>query len=315
MSALPMLQTSRCIALCALLFVSIDSLCLAESEPLFYIYHGQPKALTLDSAHVAVRVQSSVTNSHTSLGLVAHGFTDADVVAQPVPGWMILNAQKALVTSRTRHLQVSADEETADHSLNTSLLNSGDPTIEFVSPVFRDEAGDPIILTPTVLIGFQEDFSGVRQSQLLAAVPEGAEQQKVEFPQLHTQRWQLHSHDGFAALDRANSLAQTSGVAYAELDMIVTSHANLVPTDPLFAQSWGLRNTGQSRGQVGFDMEATSAWDITTGSSSVIVLILDVGVQQDHPDINQVTGRDFTSDAPDRKSRRVGKECRSRWSP
>src|SRR5258708_30548061 len=45
-------------------------------------------------------------------------------------------------------------------------------------------------------------------------------------------------------------------------------------------------------------MKATSAWDITLGSPLVIVLVLDVGVQQDHPDINQVTGKDFTTDAP-----------------
>jgi hypothetical protein len=301
MSALPMLQTSRCIALCALLFASFGSLCSGETEPLFYIYHGQPKALTLDSTQIAVRVNSSGASSHTSAvpnSLATRGFSDADVVAQPVPGWMILNARNVLTTSGTRGLLASSAEASSVHALITSLLASGDSTIEFVSPVFRDKAGDPIILTPTLLIGFQKDFSAARQSQLLAAVPEGAEPQKVEFPQPHTQRWQLHSHDGFVALNRANSLAQSPGVAYAELDMIVTGHADLIPTDPLFAQSWGLRNTGQSSGQVGFDMEATSAWDIITGSSSVIVLILDVGVQQDHPDINQVTGQDFTSDAP-----------------
>src|ERR1700676_1452697 len=79
--------------------------------------------------------------------------------------------------------------------------------------------------------------------------------------------------------------------------MIATGQANLVPTDPSFTSSWGLRNTGQSGGQAGFDMKATAAWDVTLGSPSVIVLILDVGIQQDHPDINQIVGQDFTSDA------------------
>jgi subtilisin family serine protease len=296
-----MLKASRCFALSALIFVSLGSLGVAGTEPLFYIYHGQPKALTLDSASIAVHVNPTVANSHAGaipMTLATQGFSDADIVAQPVPGWMILNARNALSRSRASGLlAASAEDASSVHAVISTLLASGDPTIEFVSPVFRDDAGDPIILTPTVLIGFQKDFSDARQSQLRVAEPEGAEQQKVEFPQPQTQRWQLHSRDGFAALDRANTLAQTQGVAYAELDMIVTGHADLIPTDPLFAQSWGLNNTGQSGGQAGFDLDATSAWDITTGSSSVIVLILDTGVQQNHPDINQVTGKDFTSDA------------------
>jgi hypothetical protein len=98
-------------------------------------------------------------------------------------------------------------------------------------------------------------------------------------------------------LARANALAQTQGVAYAEPDMMVTWHADLLPSDPGFSDSWGLRNIGQSGGQVGFDLKATSAWDTTVGSASVIVLVLDDGVQQNHPDINQIPGKDFTSDA------------------
>src|ERR1039457_2180607 len=196
MSALPMLQTSRCIALCALVFVSLDSLCSAGTEPLFYIYHGQPKALTLDSARIAVRVNPSVANPHASAvpsSLATRGFSDADVVAQPVPGWMILNAQNALTTSRTRGLLASSAEDASSvHALITSLLNSGDSTIEFVSPVFRDEAGDPIILTPTLLIGFQKDFSAARQSQLLAAVPEGVgiDAQRKNLSENRSTKWE-----------------------------------------------------------------------------------------------------------------------------
>src|ERR1017187_6617349 len=128
MSALPMLQTSRCIALCALVFVSLDSLCSAGTEPLFYIYHGQPKVLTLDSSRIAVRVNPSVANSHANAvpkSLATQGFSDADVVAQPVPGWMILNAQNALTASRPRNLRTSAADASSVHTLITSLLDSG----------------------------------------------------------------------------------------------------------------------------------------------------------------------------------------------
>src|SRR2546429_5461906 len=42
------------------------------------------------------------------------------------------------------------------------------------------------------------------------------------------------------------------------------------------------------------------AWDLTTGSTNVLVAIVDDGTRFDHPRSEE---------------RRVGKECRSRWSP
>jgi subtilisin family serine protease len=306
--ALRMFDPSR---LFALVFASVTFLghgalfAQADPEPLYYIYHGQPKALMLDSERIAVRVTSSPSIPRSSAALpsslASRGFNQSDVVATAGAGWMILNARSVLPASRAASSTTTAASFQANassvHNLLTSLLNNGDPSIEFVSPVFRDSGGDPIILTPTILIGFEQDVAAQQRANLRASVSEGAQVQKIEFPQPNDERWKIQSRDGFAALARANALANTPGVAYAEPDMIVTGHANLIPTDPSFGQSWGLQNTGQSGGQAGFDIKATSAWDITLGSPSVVVLILDVGVQQDHPDINQVTGKDFTTDA------------------
>jgi subtilisin family serine protease len=51
-----------------------------------------------------------------------------------------------------------------------------------------------------------------------------------------------------------------------------------IPNDPLFSEQWGLRNTGQSGGQSGFDIKATEAWDYWQGSSNTIVAILEDGI-------------------------------------
>jgi subtilisin family serine protease len=60
-----------------------------------------------------------------------------------------------------------------------------------------------------------------------------------------------------------------------------------VPNDPRFASGdlWGLHNTGQSGGKADADIDAPEAWDISTGSSSVVVAVIDTGVQIDHPDL------------------------------
>jgi len=62
-----------------------------------------------------------------------------------------------------------------------------------------------------------------------------------------------------------------------------------LPNDPGFTSQWGLRNTGQTIGGLaltsGVDIDAAEAWDETTGSSSVVVVVADSGVQYDHPDL------------------------------
>ena len=72
-------------------------------------------------------------------------------------------------------------------------------------------------------------------------------------------------------------------VAYAEPNFIY--HTQLEPNDPLYGQLWGLKNTGQSGGTPGADIDAELAWDITTGSDQVIVAVIDTGIDYNHPDL------------------------------
>ena len=72
-------------------------------------------------------------------------------------------------------------------------------------------------------------------------------------------------------------------VEFIEPDYVV--RADAVPNDPLFPLQWSLRNTGQQGGIVGADIDAVGAWDQVTGSSQVIVAIIDSGVDWHHPDL------------------------------
>ena len=83
-----------------------------------------------------------------------------------------------------------------------------------------------------------------------------------------------------------------------------------VPNDPLHSIHWGHRNTGQMLdycwgcgghpngspvGTPGFDCSAEAAWDAPQayGSASVVIAIIDTGVQAGHPDLLQVAGFDY----------------------
>jgi subtilisin family serine protease len=87
-----------------------------------------------------------------------------------------------------------------------------------------------------------------------------------------------------AALERYR---HNPAVEYAEPNYIYQLAA--IPNDTLFTSLWGLRNTGQNvSGTVGtadVDIDAPEAWDITTGSSNVIIGVIDTGIAYDHPDL------------------------------
>ena len=72
-------------------------------------------------------------------------------------------------------------------------------------------------------------------------------------------------------------------VAYAEPNHPVYVQGE--PNDPLFDDLWGLHNTGQTGGAPGADIGAVEAWEHTTGSSEIIVAIIDTGVDYTHEDL------------------------------
>lgn len=95
-------------------------------------------------------------------------------------------------------------------------------------------------------------------------------------------------------LDRIQTLRATGLFAYVEPDYIVRTMA--VPNDSAFNDGtlWGLRNNGQGGGRVGADINAEPAWDITTGSSNVIVAVIDTGIRYTHQDLIGNMWRDPT---------------------
>lgn len=72
-------------------------------------------------------------------------------------------------------------------------------------------------------------------------------------------------------------------VEYIEPNYLV--QADSLPVDPRFPEMYGLRNTGQTGGTPGADIDAELAWNITTGSTDVLVGVIDTGIDHNHPDL------------------------------
>lgn len=109
-------------------------------------------------------------------------------------------------------------------------------------------------------------------------------------PPSSTGRIVIELGEGAQALEAARTFTKRDDVEYAEPDVV--DHAALVPNDTRYAEQWAWPK-----------VKAPAAWDLETGTTTVLVGIIDSGISMsaagllDHPDLNDTTritlGTDF----------------------
>lgn len=79
------------------------------------------------------------------------------------------------------------------------------------------------------------------------------------------------------------ALSADPAVEYAQPNHLF--HVDVVPNDPSFTSLWAMKNTGQGGAFAGDDIDATLAWDLTTGDPEMKIGVIDSGVDYTHPDL------------------------------
>lgn len=91
-----------------------------------------------------------------------------------------------------------------------------------------------------------------------------------------------------AAQELLAKLASDPAVEYVEPNYI-HSWETTVPNDPSFSLLWGASNQGQTvdnaTGTIDADLDLPEAWDVFTGTSTMVVGVLDSGLAYRHPDL------------------------------
>lgn len=96
-----------------------------------------------------------------------------------------------------------------------------------------------------------------------------------------------------------DEMRRWEGAVYAQPNYILDI-ADTVPNDPLYTGQWHYFNNGTGTGKSPGGINLPLAWDRTTGSSGVVVAVIDTGVLPNHEDVvgsrNYVGGFDVVTD-------------------
>jgi hypothetical protein len=152
--------------------------------------------------------------------------------------------------------------------------------VRSVTPVFiREGEGLQLLPTDQLIVRLQQGVSPAdvfgTSLQKTQPMPGTTDQHVVT----------LRGSGADKSLAAVNTAAGDPRVIWAEPNFLSEVRKNLVPNDTFFGQQWHLDNTGQGGGAADADSDVKEAWDQVTGSSNVVIAIIDDGVQTDHPDL------------------------------
>lgn len=93
----------------------------------------------------------------------------------------------------------------------------------------------------------------------------------------------LRIPEGESARQAAREYVRSGLAEYAEPNLVraVSAPAPLTPSDPSFGRQWALHNNGSNS----YDINAPEAWGISANCSSVVVAVIDTGIDYTHEDL------------------------------
>lgn len=174
-------------------------------------------------------------------------------------------------------------------------LAESDSSISGSPPEPQTNVGDP--LTNQIIIKYRPtanvtdsngQISASKMNALKATAGESLSYKRAMSGDAHvlslTARMPIASVEAIA-----RKLAALPDVEYAEPDYVM--RPMLAPNDPSYSAQWHYYEA--------FSINAPAAWNITTGSASIRVAVIDTGIT-DHPDLagRWVGGYDFIADVP-----------------
>lgn len=196
---------------------------------------------------------------------------------------MVFHAAKSFIQLRTR-MGKGNDNMKKGYKRFGSVIATVGLALSLLVPATFEVQAAPVsqateAVKDTIIVKFKPGISSTKKANLLKSKKAKvlSENKKLGFHVIQVQDQTVRE-----AIAEYSKMAE---VQYAEPRTLY--HATWTPNDPLYSSD----QYGPQK------MQAPAAWDVTKGSSSVVVAVIDTGVQTDHPDLTgkTVAGYDFVN--------------------
>ncbi|MGF1515438.1 MAG: S8 family serine peptidase [Elainellaceae cyanobacterium] len=157
--------------------------------------------------------------------------------------------------------------------------------VAFASHVYQvEDSPEQLYLTDQLTVQFKPDV-GLAEVEAIAAAAGLARLEAIDgVPNAYV--FQVTVDAVANPLKLCNRLVRLSPVLLAEPNVVVSAQGFYRPRDSRYPEQWYLQHQGGPSLVAGSHISVEAAWDITRGSRSIVVAVIDDGFDLNHPDFS-----------------------------
>ncbi len=169
----------------------------------------------------------------------------------------------------------------------------------YITPMYTTSEGAELYVTRSILLKFKSDVSDSAKDNI-----------ESTYSLVNVKTTSIYEmYTCSDALQTSRVVYESGLVEFCHPDFISQVEPHHIPNDEYFGKQFYLHNTGQiindgRSGTLDADIDAPEAWDITKGSSDIVIAVIDEGVTSNHPDLPntrqvRLNGSNFGGGDPD----------------
>ncbi|MCC7431207.1 S8 family serine peptidase [bacterium] len=276
------------------LFLLLTSVCFGES---YYYFHETKQDLQQNYSKLSVRFKTNTSDSEK----LAFTKKFSELVPFNESFKLIPYHKNPKECELIEQCVIELTKNFSENEIKNLILKLNRETVvELAEPVFKTENSD-FYLYGKLVVRFEASVNFGEIQKIAQKFGLKITEQRIWNENIYF--FELNKTSKLSSLEVANQIFETEKVVYSLPDFIQTNWQD-DPNDPFFPNQWFLKNDGspaQFNGIPGVDLNVLQAWTISQGDSSVLVAIIDSGVDYTNPDLagQTVQGYDFADNDSD----------------